>query len=91
MRDTESHIRGAIEALSFTDGPFAGIIFSYSKVQLLEDTKNDQLALKFDYDILENPLAEFEVEEFEQALGDHLVDLLKNGIDANTLIYTGGT
>jgi len=91
MRNTESHINGPIEALAFTEGPFAGIIFSYSKVQLLEDKKNDQLALKFDYDIIENPLEEFDVEAFEQELGDHLTDLLREGVQKNSIIYTGGT
>lgn len=91
MRETESHVRGPIEALSFTEGPFAGIIFSYSRVQLLEDKKNDQLAIKFDYDIIENPLEEFDVEEFEQELGAHLTDLLYQGVVNNSIIYTGGT
>jgi hypothetical protein len=91
MRNTESHIRGPIEALAFTEGAFAGIIFSYSKVQLLEDKKNDRLALKFDYDIIENPLEEFDVEAFEQELGEHLSDLLREGVQKNSIIYTGGT
>lgn len=77
--------------MAFTEGPFAGIIFSYSKVELIEDTKRDRLNLKFDYDIIENPLEEFDVEAFEQELGEHLTDLLREGVQKNSIIYTGGT
>lgn len=91
MRETESHIEGAVVSLSFTTGPFSGIIFNYSKVQLFEDQYRNKLDLKFEYNISKNPYEEFDVDEFKKELGDHLVDLLEAGLETNSIVYCGGT
>ena len=89
MRNFETHIIGAVEALSFTEGQFEGIIFSYSKVQLIE--QNDKLLIKFEYVVHENPYDFFDVQEFEKEISETLTDLVHEGLAKNTLIYTGGT
>jgi len=80
-----------IHAIEFTDGPFKGIIFSYGKVEFPETDDNDDgtAKLSFDYDV-QGGLEEYDKEEFEQYLGDFLVQLIMYGLKNNDIAYTGG-
>lgn len=92
MRETIIHSPiGTAMPLSFTNGDFAGIIFSYSRVELIENKKDDNLAIRFQYVIHENLHEEFEEDLFQQEIGEHLHDLLNAGLQDNSIVYTGGT
>lgn len=79
-----------IHAIQFTDGPFNGIIFNYGKVEFPEsDKEGDTTKLSFEYDV-HGGLEEYDKEEFEQYLGDFLVQLIMYGIKNNDIAYTGG-
>ena len=82
-----------LEAIKLLEDPYSGIIFTYGKVSFEEDDPNDHLKIKFDYDILYDPLderKEFVKEDFEQYIGDLLQELLHKELANNNVTYTGG-
>lgn len=80
----------SIYALKFTEGEFSDIIFSYHRVQFIEDEKQDRLITKFEYIIHEGSTGDSNA-EFEKELGDFLIELIIQGIYDNDIVYTGGT
>lgn len=81
----------ATEAIRLTDPPYAGIIFSYGRVEFPEDQMdNENCTLSFDYTIHDDAGVEYVKEEFEHYLGDFLVELIMYGISKNEIVYTGG-
>ena len=79
------------DALKLTEEPFAGIIYTYGKVEFEEDEENDHLHIKFEYDILDMGGKGFgSMEPFEKYIGGILEELLHEGIAENSLTYTGG-
>lgn len=80
-----------IPAMSLTDGPHAGIIFSYGKVSFNEDNLNDKLTMAFEYEIHQDIDSDYDVKEFEQELGDFLTELVVYGLANESVIYSGGT
>jgi hypothetical protein len=81
-------------ALELLEHKFSGISFKYGRVEFIE--KEDNLTLKFDYDIIDNKhsaineIPEADKDEFKTALGDLLVQMMQEGVKNNDLIYTGG-
>src|SRR5688500_4076258 len=89
-RKLEKNINGQqIYALNFTDSEFSDIIFSYERVQFIEDKENDKLITKFHYVVHEHK-KEYDKKKFEQELGDFLIELVINGMMERNLIFTGG-
>ena len=78
---------GEIHALCLTEGPFAGIIFSYSDVSFEEDSVNDKLRIGFEYNVHSVPYEKdgYDEEAFEKELGDFIVELLYYGLERNHL------
>jgi hypothetical protein len=68
------------------DGPFAGIMYKYGKVQLVEET--DQLRIVFDY---ETDTGQQLDKEFNDYIGDILLGMIEEGLQNNSIVYTGGT
>ena len=102
---TQSNLRYAtvqskttgLDAIKLLEEPYSGIIFTYGKVSFDVDEAKDHLKIKFDYDILHDPLASpnnarggFVEEEFQQYIGDLLQELLHQEIEKNNVTYTGG-
>lgn len=79
-----------LHGIQFTDGKFNGIIFSYGKVSFPETEDDDTPKLAFDYEVHDNAGLEYDKDEFEQHLGDFLVQLIMYGIKKNDISYTGG-
>ena len=81
--------QGEIHALSLTEGPFAGIIFSYTDVSFEEDTVNDKLRIGYNYHVHSVPYEKngYDVMAFEKELGDFVVELLYYGLERNHLGY----
>ena len=73
-------------ALNLEDHKYSGIRFTIGKVSFNEDN----LTLKYNYDIIENNCAEFDKKEFEHVVGDLIVQLMEEGVNKNNLVYTGG-
>lgn len=92
MREYERHhLPGNMEGLSFTSGPFSGIIWVYGGVSLIEDKQADTLKIAFDYQIFEYPEdCILDEDEFKQEISEHLADLIVAGAKENELIFRGG-
>ena len=76
--DAELH-KGCVP-IRILGGEFSGLKFTYGKIQFNEiDGDEDNLALKFDYDVIDNP-KEINLEESKEniikVLGDILVEVL---------------
>ena len=82
---------GDLHALSFTDGNFAGIIFSYRSVSFNEENP-EKLVLKFEYDVHEVPphLKDYDKKAFERELGDFVIQLLYYGLERDKLGFIDG-
>tara|TARA_B110000977_G_scaffold196760_1_gene277821 strand:+ start:3986 stop:4306 length:321 start_codon:yes stop_codon:yes gene_type:complete len=79
---------GGNEALKLTEPPYDGIIVSYGKVSFNE--VDDHLKLAFEYEIHDFASKGFDAELFEQYLGLLLEELIYEGVQKNSLTYTGG-
>tara|TARA_R110000772_G_scaffold130100_15_gene238378 strand:- start:921 stop:1199 length:279 start_codon:yes stop_codon:yes gene_type:complete len=73
-------------ALEFIDHEFSGIKFVLGKVQLNENN----LTLKYHYDIIESSGKDFDEDKFQTAIGDLLMQMLDDGVKRNDLVYYGG-
>jgi len=79
------------DAIKLLEEPFAGIIYSYGRVSFDVDEENDKLTINFDYEILDKASKDFgSMEPFEAYIGDVLQELIHQGIEENSLTYTGG-
>lgn len=82
-------------AIKITDGIFNGMVFSYGAVKFIEHGDEDAVTLKFDYDIHRYPHGVTEEtingEDLEYVLGGLLTELIKQQLENNELIFTGGT
>jgi hypothetical protein len=79
-----------LQAIKLTDEPYEGIIYSYGKVDLVPDEENDQLTIKFDYEIHDRNDKSFDEEIFQNYIGQVLQRLIYEGVEANSLTYVGG-
>jgi hypothetical protein len=88
---TVESLSSGLEALKLTSGPYEGIIYIYGKVDLDADEENDQVFVKFEYEILDyadKGISDPKV--FEKYIGDILTELIHRGIAENDITYTGG-
>lgn len=86
----ESRSNG-LEAIKLLDPPFDGIIYTYGKVSLDADEENDKVKLAFEYQILDYAgKAMSDMKPFETYIGKILEELIHQGIDENSITYTGG-
>ena len=72
--------------LSLEGHKYSNIAFTLGKVSFNEDN----LTLKYNYDIIENNCAEFDKAEFEHIVGDLIIQIIEEGVQKNDLVYTGG-
>jgi hypothetical protein len=81
------------EALKIVEGTYKGLIWTYGRVQFLEDKENDLVKLNFEYEIIKSPIPEEQIDKnlLKNELGDILKDMIVKQLEANELIYTGGT
>lgn len=76
-------------ALELLENPFDGIILTIGKVSFSEE--GDECRMHYDYDIIENNDKEYTKEALEKEIGDIIIEGIINGIEQNSLTYTGGT
>ena len=80
----------ATQAIQLMEDPYNGMIVRYDEVKFEEDKVNDELCIKFEYDILDDADLDYNTEELEQYLGDFLQELIIHGLENNDITYTGG-
>lgn len=80
---------GDLHALAFTEGPYAGIVFSYYDVEFTEEhlDNEDKLKIHFEYNVHEVPevLKDYDKEGFEKELGEFMIQLLYYGLERDHL------
>lgn len=78
-------------AIKFNDEPYAGLSFSFGRVEMAEDESSEELTMKFDYTIHAEPAVSYAVTDLEPYLGDFLVELIAKQLEDQEIIYRGGT
>lgn len=86
--DIEGQKKYAVQLLT---PPYIGIIVSYGKVSLDEDDTSDVLRVNFEYDLIADNDADYDITQFEQHLGELLQELIKYELSRNNLVFAGGT
>ena len=76
-------------ALQLLENPFNGIIITLGEVSFSED--GDQLKMHYDYDVIEDNGKEYTKEALEKEIGDVIIASIEQGLEDNSLIYSGGT
>lgn len=71
--------------VKLNEGPYAGIIYKYGRVQLIEE--GDQLRVRFEYELEDGSKLD---NEFVQYIGPILTELIEKGLVLNSIVYTGG-
>ena len=62
-----------------TEGKYKGVRFQYGRISF--DEQGDSMALKFDYNLIENPNKLEENQEFVDTLGEILITVLEEEIE----------
>ena len=70
------------------DSEFNDVVFNFGAVEFPDE---DQPILRFDYNILEGDVKVHKQKEFENTIGDILVELIEQALTKQELIYRGGT
>ena len=83
--------KDGLQAIKLLEEPFEGIIYTYGKVSMDADEENNKLKLAFEYEILDyNDKTLVKMEPFETYIGKILEELIHQGIEENSITYTGG-
>jgi hypothetical protein len=77
-------------SIEYTNGKYAGIKIVLGAVKLEENQKQDNCTLKYNYDIIEGIVEDSDKKEFDNYIGDTLMQMLSDGVKNNDLIYSGG-
>jgi len=67
------------------EGPYAGVVYKYGKVQLIED--GEHLRIKFEYNLPDGSKLD---NAFVQYIGPILSEMIEEGVLNNSLVFTGG-
>lgn len=77
--------RIADDQIELTEGRYAGIMYTYGKVSLIEE--DDALRVSFDYTLADGSKLD---NDFVQYIGPILIELIEDGLIKNNIVYTGG-
>lgn len=78
-------------SIAYSEGKFAGVKIVLGAVKLEENKEQDNCTLKYEYDIIEGIVADSDKKEFDNYIGDTLMQMLDDGVKNNDLVYMGGT
>ena len=76
--------------ITYTEGKYAGVKIVLGAVRFVENEEKDNCTLKYNYDIIEGNIEDSDKKEFDDYIGDTLMQMLSDGIKNNDLVYTGG-
>lgn len=86
---TQKVTHDGFHILKLIEGKFAGVEYSYSKVAFEEG--EDDAKLVFDYEVYDgHQISEKMADEFSNTIGDILVQILKEQVEKNDVVYSGG-
>tara|TARA_R110000824_G_scaffold283177_1_gene471544 strand:+ start:468 stop:755 length:288 start_codon:yes stop_codon:yes gene_type:complete len=77
-------IEGADEgAIRILDEKYKNVAVSIGKIRIDDSSKDDKATLKYDYDVLEVPENIELDEDFDNLLGDIIVDILESKLESD--------
>jgi hypothetical protein len=76
-------------AIQIEEGKYKGVIYNYGKVQFNGEV--DPPSMNFQYKILKSPPDVVEDSDFNDILGDILVDIIEEQLEQGEVVYAGGT
>jgi hypothetical protein len=77
-------------SIEYTNGKYVGIKIVLGAVKLEESQEQDNCTLKYNYDIIEGIVEDSDKKEFDNYIGDTLMQMLNDGVKNNDLVYSGG-
>lgn len=77
-------------SIEYTNGKYTGVKIVLGAVKLEESQEQDNCTLKYDYDIIEGIVKDSDKKEFDNYIGDTLMQMLSDGVKNNDLVYSGG-
>ena len=93
LGEIEYEIVGTTESgeykIKFTSGEFNDIIFNVYGLNFEE--RDDDAVMHWQYDIHEGTVAEDRKKDFEQEVGDWIIQTIEKSLANNSLIFKGGT
>ena len=77
--------KSEVSGFQILEGPWKNVIYTYGKVSFVENETEDNLRLKFEYNVHENPnQVDTDSIEFITAIGDILAIETEKDIDGNS-------
>ena len=77
-------------SIEYTHGKYAGIKIVLGAVKIEENQEQDNCTLKYNYDIIGGIVEDSDKKEFDNYIGDTLMQMLNDGVKNNDLVYSGG-
>lgn len=77
-----------VSVILITEGEFKDVEFTFGGVSV--DEEDDQVRLKFDYNLVNDSATIYHKERLENLIGDILSDIIYDQLDKNEVIYKGG-
>lgn len=77
-------------SIEYTHGKYAGIKIVLGAVKIEENQEQDNCTLKYNYDIIGGIVEDSDKKEFDNYIGDTLMQMMSDGVKNNDLIYSGG-
>ena len=77
-------------SIEYIDGKYSGIKVVLGAVKLEENPAKDNCTLKYNYDIIKGKIEDSDKKEFDNYIGDTLMQMLSDGVKNNDLVYSGG-
>ena len=81
--------KSGLQALKLTEEPFKDIMFTFGKVTF-DEREEGRMTCNFEYNITDDCDKDIDMGEFEHYISKILEVLIRQGIEENSLIYTGG-
>ena len=88
IRSTGKEFNGQLE-IELQDDPYNGVTFYYESMKFGDENDDGSVTMTFDYQITSNNPPK-KLKEFEQYIGDLIIQILEEQIKHNEVVYKGG-
>lgn len=78
-------------ATRIDEGEYAGVIYQVGRIQFTEPNTTGHRAMRFKYQILDNPKDVEIKEDFTSIVGDIIVIQIEQKLEEGELVYANGT
>ena len=84
--EKEDHI-----ATRISEGEYAGVVYQVGRIQFSEPDATGHRAMRFKYEILENPKDVKIEDDFTSIVGDIIVEQIEQKLEQGEMVYANGT